>query len=94
MPSGWLTITSRLDEALRDDEDISARIAAITEVLKMEEPLDEFGGNSVNAAGISALVENFDLTERERQILVLLASGYRVRTMSRTLHLSNGTIRN
>ena len=94
MPSGWLTITSRLDEALREDEDISARIAAITEVLKMEEPLDEFGGNSVNTPGISALVEKYDLTERERQILVLLASGYRVRTMSRTLHLSNGTIRN
>ena len=48
----------------------------------------------MNTPGISALVEKYDLTERERQILVLLASGYRVRTMSRTLHLSNGTIRN
>ena len=94
MPSGWLTITSRLDESLRNNEDISARIAAITEVVRTEEPGESFDEAFANAPGISALVEKFDLTERERQILVLLASGYRVRTMSRTLHLSNGTIRN
>ncbi len=94
MPSGWLTITSRLDEALRDGEVFSARIAAITEVVRLEEPAESFDVSSANTPGISSLVQRFDLTERERQILVLLAAGYRVRTMSRTLHLSNGTIRN
>lgn len=94
MPSGWLTITSRLDESLRDNEDISARIAAITEVVRTEEPGESFDGAFANTPGIAELAQRFDLTERERQIVMLLAGGYRVRTMSRTLHLSNGTIRN
>ena len=94
MPSGWLTITSRLDESLRNNEDISARIAAITEVVRTEEPGESFEGAFANTPGIAELVQRFDLTERERQIVMLLAGGYRVRTMSRTLHLSNGTIRN
>jgi len=94
MPSGWLTITSRLDESLRDNEDISARIAAITEVVRTEEPGESFDEAFAKTPGIAELVQRFDLTERERQIITLLAGGYRVRTMSRTLHLSNGTIRN
>ncbi len=94
MPSGWLSITSRVSISSANDVGFEERLEAITQAAINEEPREEFLGNPINARGIQRLVDAHKLTERERQIISLLADGYRVRTMSRTLHLSNGTIRN
>ena len=49
---------------------------------------------SVTDAAVARVAERAALTPREIQIVRLLVDGYRVGTMSRTLHLSIGTIRN
>lgn len=94
MPSGWLSVASRASISSASEVGFEERLAAITQAVINEEPREEFLGNPINARGIQRLVDAHRLTERERQIISLLADGYRVQTMSRTLHLSNGTIRN
>ena len=94
MPSGWLSITSRVSISSANEDGFEERLEAITQAAIEEEPREKFVGSPINAPGIQRLVDAYRLTERERQIIGLLSDGYRVQTMSRTLHLSNGTIRN
>lgn len=94
MPRGWLSVTTRVSNAIANEVGFENRLEEITRTAIREEPREEFVGNPISAQGIRRLIDAYQLTERERQIMTLLADGYRVRTMSRTLHLSNGTIRN
>ena len=94
MPPGWLSVTSRIPDSISNGDSVEARLAAITQAAINEGPRERILGNPISSAGIQQLVAAHKLTERERQILTLLADGYRVRTMARTLHLTNGTVRN
>lgn len=44
--------------------------------------------------GTHAVVKRYHLDEIESRILTLLANGYRVPTIARTLHYAPGTVRN
>lgn len=92
MPAGWLSLTYRNAPAGSDDP-VADRLAAITEAVPDDEP-QALPTDARTAAAVARVAAEFGLTAREVDIVSLLVDGYRVTTMSRTLHLSAGTIRN
>lgn len=92
MPTGWLSMTYR--NATADPSDsIADRLAAITEPVVDDEP-PGLPTDSRTTAAVARVAARHGLTTREQEIVRLLVDGYRVTTMSKTLHLSAGTIRN
>jgi DNA-binding CsgD family transcriptional regulator len=93
LPDGWLSLTNRLQGAPGDDRPVAHRLRDITHAALAEEegPLPT-SGRGERTADLAAA--RFGLTEREAEILALLVDGYRVSTIARALHLSDGTVRN
>ena len=92
MPAGWLSLTYR-NAPTGSDDPVAERLAAITQPIPDDEP-HALPTDERTAAATARVAAEFGLTARETDIVRLLVDGYRVTTMSRTLHLSAGTIRN
>ena len=92
MPAGWLSLTYRNAPTTSEDP-VAERLAAITQAVPDDEP-QALPIDTRTAAAVDRVAAEFGLTAREVDIVRLLVDGYRVPTMSRTLHLSAGTIRN
>jgi DNA-binding CsgD family transcriptional regulator len=81
LPHGWLALTSRTAPAGPADGAVGS-------------PERDVPVHPRTVAAIARIAERSGLTPREVDIVELLVEGYRVTTMSRTLHLTTGTIRN
>jgi DNA-binding CsgD family transcriptional regulator len=92
MPAGWLSMTYR-NAAADPEGSMADRLAAITEPIVEDEP-HALPTDVRTAAAVARVAERCGLTAREVEIVRLLVDGYRVTTMTKTLHLSAGTIRN
>ena len=72
---------------------VSERLRALTHVALLEDA-DGHGGARRSTGAALRIAERCDLTTREVEILTLLVDGFRVSTIARSLHLSDGTVRN
>jgi DNA-binding CsgD family transcriptional regulator/PAS domain-containing protein len=93
LPEGWLILTNRLVADGAGRASMADRLRALTVGALAEDDGARPGSRSAAATASSAAVE-FGLTPRETEILTLLVDGQRVTTIAKTLHLSDGTIRN
>ena len=65
----------------------------LTHVALLEDA-DGHAAGRRSAGAAMRIAERCDLTPREVEILTLLVDGLRVSTIARSLHLSDGTVRN
>lgn len=92
LPAGWLALTYR-NAAPDAATAVQDRLTALVAATRYEDP-PAAPTSARTASAVAQVAAQFHLSDREAEIVRLLVDGYRVTTMTRTLHLSAGTIRN
>lgn len=93
LPDGWLVLTNTMQSAAASLRPVSERLRALTHAALLEDADGQAAGRR-SAGAAQRIAERCDLTPREVEILTLLVDGFRVSTIARSLHLSDGTVRN
>lgn len=93
LPDGWLILNNRLIGTGGRAVPVADRLRAITLAALNEDVSGVQSSHSAQTlAGVVA--EQHGFTPREREILALIIDGGRVSTIAKSLHLSEGTVRN